>query len=79
MKSSLEFCGIKKRLPLIKRTMQKFGIYSYRENSLCPICGSKRLKYGKSEKIINRGLRYLTNIFAKPESNWILCLYELEL
>ena len=74
----IEFCGVKKRLPSIKKIMQKMGFYSYRENSICPVCGSKKLKYWKLERIMGLVFGYLTNIFAKSEPNWILCLYQVE-
>jgi len=72
----IEFCGMKKRLLSLKKIMQKFGIYNYRENSICPFCGSKKLKYGIVEKIANNALRLISK-FAPSEPNWILCLYKL--
>jgi len=72
----IEFCGVKRRLSSVKRMMQKIGIYGYRENSICPFCGSEKLRYGMIEKNANRALGLLSR-FAPSEPNWILCLYEL--
>lgn len=73
----IKFCGTKKVLPKIKRIGQKLSIYSYRKNSICPKCGSSKLKYGMIEKLYNKGISLLTQIFAKEKPNWILCLYKL--
>jgi len=75
-RQKVKFCGVKRRLPFLKRIIQKVGIYSYRKDSICPSCGSKKLKYGKVEKTAYFMLEYLSR-FTFPEPNWILCLYEL--
>jgi len=72
----IKLVGIKRRLPFLGRIMQKSGVYGYRKNSICPLCGSRKLRYGKVEKIVNLVLGRLTKL-AHPEPNWILCLYEL--
>lgn len=72
------FSGTKKRLPKIRRIMQILGFYSYRENVICPLCGSKKLRYGKIEKKMGYILGFLNERLAKSEPNWILCLYRLK-
>ncbi len=75
----MEFLGVKKTLPWLKLLMQRLlGHYSYREHSICPRCGSKRLVHVRLARLYGLAYATLAKYFTRPKPATVLCLYRLK-
>jgi ubiquinone/menaquinone biosynthesis C-methylase UbiE len=74
----LQLTGHKKVMPRLRIAGEEvLGVYPSQAGSTCPRCGSDRLEYGRLARLYTKMVSALQRVFAKDESDTIVCLYEL--